>query len=238
MEYLVLLGILVVIVGFALKLDAILIVFLAAIVTALVGGLGVDGFLTTLGESFVSNRSMAVFIIILLIVGTLERNGLKDAAAALIGKAKNATPGVIIALYGAMRLVFAAFNVGFGGVAGFVRPIIMPMAVGAIEASGREPKEEYVEEIKGMAAGMENVAWFFGQVLFVGTAGALLVQSTLKPLGYDVELLRMALLEIPVAVVAVAVAAVIYILKDRRLRAKYYGDAAASAAKAVEAKEA
>ncbi len=229
MDYLVLLGIVIVIVGFALKLDSILIIFAAAIVTALVGGIGIDGFLTTLGTSFVSNRSMAVFIIILLVVGTLERNGLKDAAAALIGKAKNATPGIIIALYGVMRVVFAAFNVSFGGVAGFVRPIIMPMAIGAIEASGHEPKDEYVEELKGMASGMENVAWFFGQMLFVGTAGALLVQSTLKPLGYDVDLLRMALIELPVAVIAVVVTAVYYILKDRRLRAKYYGAASASA---------
>ncbi|NMM95963.1 hypothetical protein G1C98_0699 [Bifidobacterium sp. DSM 109960] len=229
MDYLVLLGIVIVIVGFALKLDSILIIFAAAIVTALVGGIGIDGFLTTLGTSFVSNRSMAVFIIILLVVGTLERNGLKDAAAALIGKAKNATPGIIIALYGVMRVVFAAFNVSFGGVAGFVRPIIMPMAIGAIEASGHEPKDEYVEELKGMASGMENVAWFFGQMLFVGTAGALLVQSTLKPLGYDVDLLRMALIELPVAIIAVVVTAVYYILKDHRLRAKYYGAASASA---------
>lgn len=97
MEYLVLLGIAVVIVGFALRLDSILIVFLAAIVTALLGNLGIDGFLTTLGESFVSNRSVALFIIILLVTGTLERNGLKQAAAALIGRAKGATPGIIIA---------------------------------------------------------------------------------------------------------------------------------------------
>ncbi len=231
MDYLVLLGILVVIVGFALKLDAILIIFVAAIVTALAGGIGIDGFLTTLGSSFVSNRSMAVFIIILLVVGTLERNGLKSAAANLIRKARKATPSGIIALYGMMRLVFAAFNVGFGGVAGFVRPLIVPMAVGAIEAHGHEPKEEYVEELKGMAAGMENVSWFFGQMLFVGTAGALLVQSTLKPLGYEVELLPMALVEIPVAIIAVLVAGVYYILKDRRLRVKYYGTAAAAPAK-------
>lgn len=224
MNYLVLLGIAVVIVGFALKLDSILIVSAAALVTALVGGLGIDGLLTTVGTSFVSNRSMATFIIVLLVVGTLERNGLKDAAAALIGKAKNATPGIIIALYGIMRLVFASFNVSFGGVAGFVRPIIMPMAVGSIEASGRTPNEEYVEELKGMASGMENIAWFFGQVLFVGTSGALLVQSTMDALGYQVELIKMALIEIPVAVVAVLITGIFYILKDQRLRKRYYGD--------------
>ena len=36
------------------------------------------------------------------------------AAAQLIGKVKNATPGMVIALYGVMRLVSAAFNVSFG----------------------------------------------------------------------------------------------------------------------------
>ena len=231
MDYLVLLGIVIVIVGFALKLDSILIIIVAAVVTAMVGGIGVDGFLTTLGSSFVSNRSMAIFIIVLLVTGTLERNGLKTAAAKLIGRVRNATPGMVIALYGVMRLVFAAFNVSFGGVAGFVRPVIMPMAVGAIEASGHEPKDEYVEELKAMASGMENVAWFFGQMLFVGTGGALLVQSTLKPLGYDVDLLRMALIEVPVAVIAVGVTAAYYMVRDARLRRTYYGEAAAPAGK-------
>lgn len=232
MNYLVLLGIAIVIVGFALKLDAILIVAVAAVVTSLVGGLGIDGLLTTLGTSFVSNRAMAIFIIVVLLTGTLERNGLKTAAANLIGKVKNATPGLVIALYGLMRLVFAAFNVSFGGVAGFVRPIIMPMAIGAIEASGHEPDPDYVEELKGMASGMENIAWFFGQVLFVGTSGALLVQSTMATLGYEVDLLRMALIEVPVAIIAVAVAAAYYLVKDARLRKKYYGEATTTAKEA------
>lgn len=226
MNYLVLIGIAIVIVGFALKLDSILIIITAAVVTALVGGIGVDGFLATLGSSFVSNRSMAIFIIVVLVTGTLERNGLKTAAAHLISKVRNATPGMVIALYGIMRLVFAAFNVSFGGVAGFVRPVIMPMAVGAIEAAGHEPDPNYVEELKGMASGMENVAWFFGQVLFVGTSGALLVQSTMDALGYEVDLLRMALVEVPVALAAVGVTAAYYLVKDARLRRRYYGDAA------------
>lgn len=222
MNYLVLLGIAIVIVGFALKLDSILIIAVASVATALIGGVSPVDFLSTLGTSFVSNRSMAIFIIVVLVTGTLERNGLKTAAAELIGKVKNATPGLIIALYGLMRVVFAAFNVSFGGVAGFVRPVIMPMTIGAIEAADLEPNEDYVEELKGMASGMENVAWFFGQVLFVGTSGALLVQSTMDTLGYEVDLLRMALVEVPIAIVAVGVAAVYYIVKDRRLRATYY----------------
>ena len=48
-----------------------------------------------------------------------------------------------------MRVVFAAFNVSFGGVAGFVRPVIMPMTIGAIEAAGHEPNVTCKEDIKG-----------------------------------------------------------------------------------------
>ena len=47
-NYLSLLGVLIVIIGFALKLDSILIVMVALIVTALTGGLGIEGMLETL----------------------------------------------------------------------------------------------------------------------------------------------------------------------------------------------
>ena len=73
-----LLGILIIIIGFALKKDAILIIVCSAIVTALVGGLGINGLLEVLGSSFVKNRSIAIFIIIIVVTATLERNGLKS----------------------------------------------------------------------------------------------------------------------------------------------------------------
>ena len=222
MELLKLLGIVIVIAGFALKLDSILVILVAAVVTAIVGGLGPVTLLETLGSTFVANRSMAIFIIVMLVTGTLERNGLREAAAALIGKFKGATSGLVIGLYGIMRSIFAAFNVGFGGVAGFVRPVIMPMAEGAIVAQGYEPNEEHLEELKGMAAGMENITWFFGQVLFVGGSGGLLVQSTLAGLRIEVELAQLAAIEIPVCVIATIVAIVFYLIKDRKMVKKYY----------------
>ena len=55
MELIKLLGVLIVIVGFALKLDSILIIFLALIATGIVGGLGVGGLLETIGTNFVAN---------------------------------------------------------------------------------------------------------------------------------------------------------------------------------------
>lgn len=222
MEYITLIGIVIVILGFALKLDNILTIIVAAIVTALVGGLGVDGLLETLGTNFIANRSMAIFIIVMLVTGTLERSGLKEAAAALIGKVKGATASVVVAAYGVMRAAFAAFNVGFGGVAGFVRPVIMPMATAAIENKQGKVNEEHEEQVKGMAAGMENITWFFFQVLFIGGAGGLLVQGTLDGLGYKVDLVDLAKVEIPVALFALVVSVIYYIMRDKKLTKKYY----------------
>ena len=75
---------------------------------------------------------MAIFIMILLVTGTLERNGLREAAANLIRKVKSATAGKLVAVYGMLNALFGAFNVSFGGVAGFIRPVLLPMAEGAI----------------------------------------------------------------------------------------------------------
>ncbi len=230
-ELLKLLGILVVIAGFAFKLDSILVIMAAAVVTAVVGGIDPTSFLETLGSSFVSNRSMCIFVMTFVITGTLERNGLRQAAAALIGKLKNASAGIIVSVYGVVRVVFAAFNVNFGGVAGFVRPVIMPMEQAAVERDGEKIEEDHLEELKGFSAGIDNVAWFFGQVLFVGGSGGLLVQSTLAGLGYDVSLIDLAAVQIPVAVVAIIVAVVYFNILDRRLmkrRAEHLSEAASA----------
>lgn len=219
-----LLGVVIIVAGFALRMNNITVILLAAVVTAITGGLGAEGLLSTLGSAFVANRSICIFIIVMLLTGTLERNGLKHAAAHLISRIKNSTPGLVIGAYGVMRVILAAFNVGLGGAAGFVRPVVTPMAVGAVEAAGKKPHDEHVEAIKGMGAGMENVAWFFGQGLFVGGSGALLVQSTLAQLGYEVSLLDLARVEIPVAIFAMAVTIIYYVRLDGRLRRKCYGE--------------
>ena len=226
MELIKLLGVLIVIVGFALKLDSILIIFLALITTGLVGGLGIGGLLETIGTNFVANRSMAIFIMILLVTGVLERNGLREAAADLIKKVKGVTAGKVVAAYGIMRGIFGAFNVGFGGVAGFIRPVVLPMAEAAIENGGNKATEEHIENVKGMASAMENVTWFFFQVLFVGGAGGILVQTTLAGLGYEVELIDLAVTEIPVAIFALIVACAFVVIKDKKMQQKYYGNSA------------
>ena len=224
MELIKLLGILIIIIGFALKKGAILIIISSPIVTALVGGLGISGLLDVLGSSFVKNRSIAIFIIIILVTATLERNGLKEVAKKLISKVKNVSSGTIIGIYAIMRGFFSSLNVSFGGVAGFVKPIILPMAIGSVEAKVKKANENHVEEIKGMCSSSENIGNFFCNVLFIGSPGALLVQSKLEDLGYQVSLVDLAKVEIPVAIVALVLGVLYYYFKDRMLYKKYYID--------------
>lgn len=220
-----LIGLLIVIIGFALKLDSILIVVVAMIATALASGMGFTAMLDILGSSFVANRGMAIFIIIMLVTGTLERNGLKESSVRMIQKVKKVNASGIVSIYGVFRTVFAAFNVSFGGVAGFVSPIVYPMMDGTTESQGFEKNDTYSEELKGMAAAMENITWFFGQNLFIGGAGALLVQSTLASLGYDVTLVRLMIVEIPIALIALVAACVYFHFKNKRLIKLHFSNA-------------
>lgn len=222
MELIKLLGILIIIIGFALKKDAILIIISSAIVTALVGGLGINGLLEVLGSSFINNRSIAIFIVIILVTSTLERNGLKEVAKNLISKIKNISSGSIIGIYAVMRGFFSSLNISFGGVAGFVKPIILPMAIGSLESKVKNPNEKHIEELKGMCSSAENIGNFFCNVIFIGSAGALLVQSTLKDLGHNVSLIDLAKAEIPVAITSLILAVLYYYFKDKMLYKKYY----------------
>lgn len=88
MEYLKLIGIAIIVLGFALKFDVLATVLLAGLVTGIVAGMDIPHILSILGESFVSNRLMSIFLIIFPVIAIIERYGLKERAAYLIGKIK------------------------------------------------------------------------------------------------------------------------------------------------------
>lgn len=217
-----LIGVLIVILGFAFKFDAIGIVIVAGIVTGLVGGLNIVKILETLGSTFVANRYMSLFIMLLPVIAALERNGLRETATKFISKIKQATPGRVILSYGIIRMIIAAFNISLGGVVGFIRPVIQPMAVGSIVNRAGKIEEEDLEDIKAMGAAQENVSWFFGQVLFIAGAGILLVKGTLDQLGYKVTPLKAVEAEIPVAISAMIVSAIFLYIRDRKFIKKYF----------------
>nr|WP_302598145.1 DUF969 domain-containing protein [uncultured Cellulosilyticum sp.] len=196
-----LIGILVIVVGFILKLDTIAVVLSAGVITGLLGGMSIVDILDTLGSTFTTQRSMALFLLILPIIGLCERYGLKERATYLIQKIKGMSAGRIATLYLFIREIAIAAGVKLGQ-AEFVRPLIEPMAQGAAVSQYGEVDEETEEEIKAMAAAADNFGNFFAQNIFVANSGVLLIVGTLEELGYSVDALGVVKASIPIAIVA------------------------------------
>ncbi len=197
-----LIGIVIVIIGFALKFDTIAVVLSAGVVTGLVAKLNIIEILDILGKTFVSQRHMSLFILTLPVIGICERYGLKDRAVTLIKNAKSLTAGKMLTLYLFIRELAAAFSVRLGGHAQFIRPLINPMAQGAAISKYGELDESTVDKIKGAAAAMENYGNFYGQNVFLASSGVLLIAGTLEELGYAVNTLDVAKASIPIAVIS------------------------------------
>ena len=65
MEWIKLIGILIIIIGFILKFDTIAIILIAAVVTGLVAGMDIVEVLSTLGKAFVDQRLVTLFMLTL-----------------------------------------------------------------------------------------------------------------------------------------------------------------------------
>mgnify|MGYP001320248870 FL=1 len=218
MEYLKLIGIVIIVLGFALKFDVLATVLLAGLVTGIVAGMDIPHILSILGESFVSNRLMSIFLIIFPVIAIIERYGLKERAAYLIGKIKNASAGKVLAIYMLVRTAASAFNVRIGGHVQFVRPLILPMSEAAAKVSKQSDlSENEVEELKGHAAAVENFGNFFAQNCFAAASGVVLIQGTLS-MYKEVTLPSIAMASIPVMVITVAFTLVQVFLFDRKVK--------------------
>ena len=142
MSYWPLLGIVLVVLGFALRLNPMLVVTGAAIVTGLLGGMDLVEVISTFGKAFNDNRIIAIVWIVLPVIGLLERYGLQQRAAAVIRGFRNATTGRLLILYLLFRQITAAL--GLHSTAGHpqtVRPLVAPMALAAAEKQHGELDE-------------------------------------------------------------------------------------------------
>ncbi len=231
--YWCLLGVLVVIVGFAIKLEPIAIIFVSAVVTAIAGSINVVDLLEIIGTNFVSSRSQLIAIILMILTGTLERNGLKEAAADLIRKIKGLTSGMLIAVWGVIDELAIIFKIPITGITSFVRPILMPMTIGIIESHGYDVTPEHEETIKALYGKDSNVSNFFGQCLFAANSSVLLIQSTLASIGYDFDPMQIVVVQIPVAIFAAIVNATQTLIVDKHMVKKYYPDIYKKDAKAA-----
>lgn len=214
-----LLGVLVVIAGFLLRFNPLLVVTVAALVTGLLGGLDPLAVIRAFGKAFNDSRYVSVAWLVLPAIGLLERYGLQERARAVVARVAQATVGRLLIAYLLLRQITAAL--GLTSVMGHpqtVRPLVAPMAEAAAE--GRDPalSEPSRERIKAMTAATDNVGLFFGEDIFLAIASILLIKGFLEQNGILVEPLHLSVWAIPTAILAFAIHGARLVLFDRRLK--------------------
>ena len=219
MEIVKLIGVAIIVLGFALKLDVLAVVLVAGIVTGIVSGLDFFYILEIIGTSFVNNRLMSIFLIMFPVIAIIERFGMKERAAYLIGKIKDASAGKVLSLWIVIRSLASAMNIRIGGHVQFIRPLILPMTTAAAEASkGSRLTEKEDEKVKGLSAASENYGNFFAQNCFPAASGVVLIQSGLAVAGYEVTLSSIASASISVMIISIILTMVQVFLFDRQVK--------------------
>jgi uncharacterized membrane protein len=217
-DWLVLSGILIVVIGFLLRLNPLLVVTVAALATGFAAGLDPVAVISAFGRAFNENRYVSVIWILLPVIGLLERYGLQHRARALIGQLKSATTGRLLLVYLLFRQVTAAL--GLTSVAGHpqtVRPIVAPMAEAAAEQQHGELEEPTREKVKAYSAATDNVGLFFGEDIFIAIGSILLMKGFLEQYGIILEPLDLSVWAIPTAIAAFLIHGTRLMLLDRRL---------------------
>ncbi|RJX72977.1 DUF969 domain-containing protein [Vibrio sinensis] len=200
-----LIGIVIITVGLALKQNTLLVILVAGVATGLVADIAVMEILSILGQSFTQNRYMSLFILILPMIGILERYGLRQRAEALIGSMKKASVSKILMTYLLLRKVTNGMGLSIGGHPSMIRPLIAPMSEAAAEKSSPNLSDEKRQSIRALAAASENFGNFFSQLLFIGTGGILLIKGVMADNQLDVKLETMALWALPTAIASFVV---------------------------------
>ena len=221
MNWFVLVGVVIVIVGFVLRLNPLLVVTVAGVATGLAGGLDLVAVVEAFGKSFIENRYVAIVWLVLPVIGLLERYGLQERTRELISRVHAATTGRVLLAYLAVRQITAALGLtSLGGHAQMVRPLIAPMAEAAAETRHGDLPRTVRERIRAYAAATDNVGLFFGEDIFIAIGSILLIRGFLEQNGIVIEPIRLALWAIPTAVAAFLVHGARLLLLDRRLAAQ------------------
>jgi uncharacterized membrane protein len=222
MHMLTLIGVLVVIIGFALRVNPLLVVTVAGIATGVAGGLSPVAIISEFGRAFTENRYMGLVWLTLPVIGLLERCGLKERAQELIGRIKSATTGRVLLLYLAIRQLTASIGLtSLGGQAQMVRPLIAPMAEAAAEARYGELPDKTRYHVLAHAAAVDNVGVFFGEDIFIAMGSVLLIKGFLDENGIHLTPLHIALWAIPTAIAVFIIHGVRLLLLDRQLKKQF-----------------
>jgi uncharacterized membrane protein len=215
----VLLGVALVVIGFALRINPLLVVTVAGIVSAVLAGITPLHILEAFGSGFAASRSITLAFLVLPVIGLLERYGLQQRAKQLVSQAAGLTAGRLLLVYLFFRQLFAAFGLtSIGGTPQMVRPVIYPMAEGAALRAYGTVSERMTEAIKANAAAADTVGVFFGEDCFVAIGSVLLIAGYVDA-SYHLKLdaLQIAIWAIPTAIAALLIHGVRLLRLDGRL---------------------
>jgi uncharacterized membrane protein len=216
-----LIGILIVVVGFALRVNPLAVVAAAALATGLAAHRPATEVVAAFGKAFVESRSVPVVWLALPVIGLLESAGLKERARIVISRIHVATTGRLLLAYLALRQLTAALGLtSLGGHPQMVRPLIAPMAEAAAENRYGElsPRTRFL--IRAHAAAADNVGVFFGEDIFIAIGSILLIRSFLDQNGFHTEPARLAAWAVPTAICAFVIHGTRLVLLDRFLQAE------------------
>jgi uncharacterized membrane protein len=199
-----LLGVAVIVVGFLLRANPVLVAVAACGVTGVAAAMSVMTLLESLGAAFLKTRNLPLILLLpLAAIGLLERFGLRDRAQATIGKVRSATAGRLLIVYLFARESTAALGLtSLGGHPTMVRPLVAPMAEAAAEAQHGPLPQRIRYRIRAMSAATDNIGLFFGEDIFVAFGAIVLMHTILQAEGIEVNPLHIALWGIPTAITA------------------------------------
>jgi uncharacterized membrane protein len=212
-----LLGLAVLITGFALRLNPLPVIVAAALASGIGAGLAPVAVLAAFGKAFNATRYVSVPWIILPVIGLLERAGLRERARAIVADMAGATTGRLLLVYLLFRQFTAALGLtAIAGHAQTVRPLLAPMAEVAAERADPGISPAARHRVRAMAAATDNVGMFFGEDIFLAVASILLIKGFLESQGIFVAPLQLSVWAIPTAIAAFVIHGARLLRMDRR----------------------
>lgn len=211
---LTLLGVAVMVAGFVIRINPLIAIAAAALVSGVAAGIHPDAILAAFGKAFRDSRYVSLVYLVLPVIGILERYGLQERARQMISRFRGATVGRLLLAYLVLRQVFAAVGLtAIGGQAQMVRPLVAPMAEGAL---GENASETSRARVRAFAASADNVGAFFGEDIFVAVSSILLIRAFLAQTGVVVQPFELSIWALPTALLALVIHGTRLLLLDRR----------------------
>ena len=199
MNLLVLSGIAVMVAGFMLRFNPLLVVLCAALASGLAAGLDPLALIAAFGKAFNDTRYVSAVWLVLPVIGLLERHGLQERARNLVAGMKGATLPRLLIGYLLLRQLTAALGLtSVAGHAQTVRPLLAPMA----EAAAQPVDQAEADRVKAMAAATDNVGLFFGEDIFIAIGSILLMKGFLEQQGIVLTPFDLSVWAIPTALAA------------------------------------